>query len=523
MKRRYARPIIAAIVLLHLAGMVALSRVRPIDGDEGYYAAAARLVSEGRALYTDFFYPQMPLLPPLYAAAGQLIGTSLLDLRLVSVALASVSLLLWGLLLARGWPNRPGLLAVGLLLMALDPYLLSWQVTIKTFAMANLGVFAALWALDRAMAGGRWFWPLLAGAACGLAVGVRALYAPWALATILTAAVVVWRRPQGRRPALFLVGLSGAGMLLVLAPVIFKLATDPDRFLFNNLTYHRLRYSPFAAGPGWERPLAAVSMLGRALLASPYQVLLVLLAVWGGRRLRGDAAAQLRPVAAVAAVGLVTYGVTCLFPNPVYEQYFAAPLVPLLAPLVAAGLLDLMTRYRRSGRIGMGLVALAALLAVVDLQVRRTGMIDDEVWQPSHLERVTRAIKARTVPEDYVLSFWSGYASESGCRFVPGMENHFAVGVSEKISLEEKIRYHVAGKELLLLTVTRRDPAVIVLGAWNHEVESTVPQEHLLVFVQELSRGYESVQDLGGVKILTPRAVPLPRAAPAQPDSARNR
>jgi hypothetical protein len=57
------------LVALGLAALlIPIGRVRLIDGDEGYYLQAARLVSEGKRIYTDFFYPQMPFGAHVYAA-----------------------------------------------------------------------------------------------------------------------------------------------------------------------------------------------------------------------------------------------------------------------------------------------------------------------------------------------------------------------------------------------------------------------------------------------------------------------
>ena len=48
---------------------------RLIARDEGFYTYAAQLILEGKHPYIDFFYPQMPLLPYLYATSGALFGT----------------------------------------------------------------------------------------------------------------------------------------------------------------------------------------------------------------------------------------------------------------------------------------------------------------------------------------------------------------------------------------------------------------------------------------------------------------
>ena len=39
-----------------------------LNQDEGWYLYAARLVSEGKTPYRDFFYTQAPVMPIVYAA-----------------------------------------------------------------------------------------------------------------------------------------------------------------------------------------------------------------------------------------------------------------------------------------------------------------------------------------------------------------------------------------------------------------------------------------------------------------------
>jgi hypothetical protein len=65
------------ITLLLLAAVFFFSsRERLVDPDEGAYLLAAKLVMEGKSLFTDFFWPQMPLLPYAYGAWMKFFGTN---------------------------------------------------------------------------------------------------------------------------------------------------------------------------------------------------------------------------------------------------------------------------------------------------------------------------------------------------------------------------------------------------------------------------------------------------------------
>ncbi len=78
------------ILTAYPLALTAFSQIRPLDGDEGYYAAAARLVTEGQTPYVDFFYPQMPLVPYAYAPFYKLVGSTLAKTRLLYLPWAGV-------------------------------------------------------------------------------------------------------------------------------------------------------------------------------------------------------------------------------------------------------------------------------------------------------------------------------------------------------------------------------------------------------------------------------------------------
>ena len=500
------------ILVIYPLGLAAISQVRPLDGDEGYYATAARLVSEGHTPYKDFFYPQMPLLPYVYAPFYKLVGSSLAGMRLLSVLLSALALVVWGLFLRARFGDRPMFVIGGLLLVALNPYLLSWNVTIKTYALSNLGVFAALWTVDRGFQTRRVVWFLLAGLAAGLVVEARLLYLPWAGSLLAALAWTHWRHPQVG-VSLLSIAAASAGFLLGLLPAVALFVSDPARFHFNNLDYHNLRFSQLdrSAGDNATQAVAALQEGARALFLNPYLVMLILLAVVGWVAVRRSADSRdlnLRPLILVAGLGAAVHAVACLFPDPVHAQYFTSPLAPMLAPLALLGVVDLARRFGRPTTLVTGVVVLCCVLCFMDLQVRRTGIIWDEVWSFEHLDEVSANIESRTEAGDLVLAFWSGYVFESEREYVPGLENHFALGVAEKLTMDEKGAYRIAGKEMLLKMILTKAPKVVVLGGWMHEVNTTMDQRDIPLLVTELESNYEIAWMKGEVKVLVRRPGP---------------
>jgi hypothetical protein len=60
---RISRWLVLTAFLLQAGFFLFVARHRLIDGDEGFYLLAARLVLQHKTPYLDFFYPQAPLLP----------------------------------------------------------------------------------------------------------------------------------------------------------------------------------------------------------------------------------------------------------------------------------------------------------------------------------------------------------------------------------------------------------------------------------------------------------------------------
>ncbi|MBU2502048.1 glycosyltransferase family 39 protein [bacterium] len=513
MARKPQLLMIFVVVGLFAAGAALLAGTRPVDGDEGYYAGAARLTASGLVPYGDFFYPQTPVLPYVYAPFSGPGGGSLVGLRMVSVAAAALGLLLLGSFLRRMYGSQSWLPVAGVLLVALDPHFLSWNVTVKTYALANLGVFGVLWALGRGWQTRSVRWFAGAGVMAGLVVGVRLLYAVWAGALVLAVAVTYLVRERPRRPGA-VTGLIG-GLVLGTAPVWGLLLRDPDRFMFNNLRYHVLRYSPHdapGAGP-LDQGLDALAVFAGTVATHPYLLVWLLLAGWGWREVRRGGEGS-GPHAWWAA-GFLAYTGTCLLPDPVYPQYFTAAWGPLLVPLAVRGLAALLAPTRRRLRpwlVAGAVVVVLAGLSGFELGVRRTGMDTAEVWSLDHQAKVAAAIERLTRPGDVVLAFWSGYPFISGRGYLEGMENHFALGISEQLTLEQKIHYHVVGKELLMEAFTRQAPAAVVLGGWMHEINTRLDQDHIPVLLEELQRRYEIRELLGEVKVMTPRREPEPES-----------
>ncbi len=497
------RAVIVARAALVLAAAVVLAAAawwRPIDGDEGYYAAAAGLTAAGQQPYADYFYPQAPLLPYVYAPVVAAAGPSLRALRWLSVLLSWATVLVWAWHLARRERERPWLQLAALALLVCAPGVVSWTVTVKTYALTGLLTSLALvLALRGLEPDARPWWLLGAGLAAGLAGSARLFFAP--LGPVLAAGLVLWPTDRGRRAALaqaawLLAGWAGGSL-----PLATAWLRDPGVFVFDNLGYHALRFSELKAQhpePSLVRRVgAALAGTGRVLATRPYLLAYLALAGWGAAGLRRAAAAERRALALVALASGVFF-LVCMAPDPVYAQYFAAPLITLALPLAAAGLARLTGGALRPLAAAAGAAAVLGTAVVVLLH---PGMDRDPVWSFRSYDAVVADIRRLSGPDDLVASFWPGYVFGSGRRYLPGMENQFAIGVSEELTAAQKARYRIADRQRLMTAFRARRPRLVVLGTWMNEVNTALDDRQMLELLQVFQSEYEVVALEGPVKI----------------------
>ena len=122
--------VVAAVQAVFL---VPIALIRTVDGDEGFYTMASKLVAHGHTLYVDFWYQQAPLLPYVYGAWGRVFGQSWYSLRLLSCLFAIVL----GVLLYRHVSIRLSSCWLGAIVVVFyitAPAVFEWLPVIKTYA-----------------------------------------------------------------------------------------------------------------------------------------------------------------------------------------------------------------------------------------------------------------------------------------------------------------------------------------------------------------------------------------------------
>jgi hypothetical protein len=144
---RTSKILLPAVALLLGTVFIAVAHLRLIDGDEGFYLLAAKLVFHGKVLYRDFFYTQMPLLPFVFGSWMRIAGETWSSARLLSALFATtLGCLLYCHVTRNTGSWRAGCLAA--LLFASSTPVVVWFTTVKTFSISTLllfGAYMAVW------------------------------------------------------------------------------------------------------------------------------------------------------------------------------------------------------------------------------------------------------------------------------------------------------------------------------------------------------------------------------------------
>src|SRR5438876_5313876 len=465
-----AHPVVVygLLAILMAAVFVPMSFFRLIDDDEGTYLLVSRLVIEGRLPYHDFFYPQMFLLPYVYGAWMKLVGYSWYGARLLS-AFFSIAL---GLLLYRQAAHLAGARVWGVLAAVLFTFTslaFGWYPIIKTFVLPTLLLFAAYAVLSTPS---RWKW-LASGALLGLATDCRV----YVIAVVPAFVVELYLTEEDVKHRVMQLARFGVGLVLALLPNELFFLIEPDTFLFN-IVWNQVIRTDLGFLGGMKQKIKTV----RQLLAidgaegvTSFQFLLIFflnVVAWVSAALSRE-----RPtLASTIAVSLL---LVSLAPTPVYAQYFCMP-IPFLVvnAVVFAAKLVGETSGPRLRHLFASLAVAYVLVSPFDLHRYTIGGTDvpgitseaDVVnWKLPTIRAVARAID-REVQADrpLAISLWPGYFVETNGSILPGMENHFALMFSGRVTPREVVQFKLMSYPELVGHFQRHTVDVIVLGNWTY-------------------------------------------------------
>lgn len=442
-----------------LAVFLPIALTRLIDGDEGYLLYAARLVSEGRVPYRNFFFQQTPMVPLVFGGLFSVFGRTWTAARLLSAFVAvAIGTLVYEITLLQTKKARWAIVAV--VLYAGCGFTVAWLPIVKTYGLAMLFLIAAAYCLVRGGSKAS----LVAGTLIILAAGTR-LY----LGLIgVNAAVYVLRRDRFTRRGLLEVGKLTAGAVFGVVLLLPAILPDPRAFWFGTIEFINFRLLHQVTFFGRIDPKIDVLFATFTLRGSDGggTVQFVGLFVLGLASLLSPRTA---PNSLMGSMW-ITMWVANLLPQPTFTQYTCV-LIPFIA--VEAVRFVSTLDWDAIGHPLWGALVVYLLFGAYDVYRYTVSGVDvpgvtrtqpKEGWRISTAVAVGRKVDEIGAAE--AGATWPGYFVSARTPLVMELGNDFGVRAGERLSASERSRYHVMSyADMSALIASRRIP-VYVMGNW---------------------------------------------------------
>ena len=419
---------------------------RIVDDDEAFYWIAASLVRNGALPYVDFFFPQMPLTPYLYAAGQVLFGASMESGRLVAVSAATAS----GVLVFYGIRRNLcfGMAVLGTALFATHWLCIDWLVTSKTHSLSVMTALAAMLFAERDDRPSA----VAAGVIAGLCFAGRALMLP----VVVGVLIHLWADGDRRR-----LRSAGVGFFVACIPVIALYAMDPAAFWFDNFGYHAVR----ADGEGYVKDVPQKLAQLASVFLSP---------LWSspGGGLAESTGLQTTPVVIMAALAwrrcpshpwawlsflLIAFAV---LPSPTYSQYF----VVVVGPLVIASMRCLGEWTCRGLRYPGLLLGLGCLAVVPSFRARV--MDTSELRRSAHADKVARAVRDVTPQGHAVAAHWPAFLVASEREILAPAHNQFVRVAAARVAPSRHAALKLFSEGDLKAMLLRGEATTFVVGQY---------------------------------------------------------
>lgn len=503
---------------LQLLVLLAIHFWGVVDGDEGFYLMASFLISQGKRLYIDFYYPQMPLLPYIYGGWMSLFGFTWEGGRSLSWIF---SLGIMGLLFRyfRGKEANRNLQILMMVLYLTNGLTMGWFGTVKTQVASTFFTLLSFLCLSETLKGvppldgsnthfncstnitakGKSFWwrYLLAGISLGIAGNIRLLFLPLIIPVLFWVMISIRNRKSPTSftaPALFCLGWG-----LAFLPAIYYFLQDPVRFYWNNLGYHLTRY-PMS----WDQKAIEKTLTIGKLLISPQSAILAILFVISAFSLiKKGTIKSLKDEWGTLLISISLLLIS-LAPSPAFVQYESV-LIPFVLITIFPTLKEiLLWKGRWKKLIITGCIAiyvLAAFPSFIFQGIARPHRQNPQTWSLKSIKTVGEYIRNHSKPGDPILSFWPGYLFTARRNPLPGLENHFGYYISWTFSSKEQIYFRLPSQKLILGDIEQKKLTMAVIGGWTGGTIVDMEKGKRGLINKLVENGYSVVKEIDGTQI----------------------
>ncbi|MBX7144183.1 MAG: glycosyltransferase family 39 protein [Oligoflexia bacterium] len=438
-----------AAAIICVLPLIALAFTQGVDGDEGYYALAGKLVLEGKVPYLDFLYPQTPLFPLLLSYWFKIFGVSWVSGRAFSSAVIILLAFVLYDHVRRQHGRCCGVLAT--LLLGFNSLASPWFMVVKSYGISAFLLFLGYVAMMRSLRRSSWRLAFSSGVLLLMSAGCRLLCLGAAPAFVWC----FWKRGSGKLLKRFV-----QGCLVGAIPILLVFLRDPRLFLFNNVGYHLLRSNHgFFSGLGRKLEVTAqlFGLSGANRLAG-LQVLLVagmISAAWWWNRRKGRATHP-----AIMVTGLLL--LVNLLPTPNFTQYFCI-VVPFAIVGIITFVAELLERAQVTGSWARsGISSLVGAIAL-GLYFLAPPFSMNQIASLESVSAVTASVNENADSNETVLSFWPGFLLEANAQPQAGFENHFSLRIASRLDEHEEQAYHVGSLVSAWNSIKERQPSVVII------------------------------------------------------------
>jgi hypothetical protein len=463
---------IVLVLLLQVGFFSFIALHRFVDGDEGFYLLASRLVLMHKKPYLDFLFEQAPLLPYVYGLWLKCFGLSWISAKFFSALLTA----LLGTLLYEDACRQTQNCVAGLsavIMFATSTLIFGFFPVVKPYSLAGLLLFAAYVVVSRIGTTSRGWLLGAGGLLFGFSVETRSYL------VLLTPVFILWIlrnvcvATRWRAIRWFL-----GGMLVSNLPALCLFFCSPDKFLFSNIGFHAIRSDGGLIGM-WEQKLVVllVTFLGGWESNGIQTSILFFISLGLLFTIREQKQHEQKHRPRLAFQIAVVLGIISLLPTPVHPQYFCLCIPFLLLSTVCAlseFIADLESRRAKlfAAASCAGLLVIYLGASINDFRrylVTGTGVpgvelsVESTDWKLQRIIEVSGAINEVVRPGESVASFWPGYIFQTKANPFPGFEADYGLLVAGKITAEQRARYHVLSASDIEADFAAHRPRIVVL------------------------------------------------------------
>ncbi len=403
------RNILAGLLVFHLAVLVVYAMVRIVGGDEGVYFAAAHQVGLGKALYSDFFYSQMPLLPTIFSPLAVQGWNSFWILRGFAVMAGFLSAIFL-FSITRKLTQKVEIALISLGLYVFSGLILSMHTIFESPVFAHCLSLAAFLVWMKFRERRNIGYLIALGLLLSALINLRATYAillPLYLWSVI--ALTIGKRLKG-------LALFALSMIPPAVPTLLAALASPGHFFFDNYTFQIYRES--------DRSFAYfISSKTTALfrtIIDPHLLIIIILTIAGiiylikSRRLASLSDMVQKPEG-MALGSLVLIAFSYLFPHPMLRHYFeqfmafAIIIIALNMEVLWEKLNRAVVPIRRNLILALiSFIYIISLIPYVAIDI--FAVRERERWRLlSEVKKVTGKMLELAGPSGVVLSEWPLY------------------------------------------------------------------------------------------------------------------